>query len=194
MTAGSGLIWIAVIALALWAIRANPEKDRGQQAHRLILAGAIAPAIVLGGLLIYGLRILPGAIAPAPEGSLKITVYGEQWWWRVRYEPPGQPPFEVANEIRLPVNEPVQFLLHSNNVIHSFWIPSLAGKMDMIPGRTNRLAIHPTRTGRFRGVCAEFCGLGHARMAFEAIVVTRPELDRWMSEQASPAAIAEANP
>jgi cytochrome c oxidase subunit 2 len=155
----------------------------------MILGGALAPTIVLGGLLIYGLGMLPRMIAPAPEGSLRILVFGEQWWWRIRYEPPGRQPFEVANELRLPVGEPVQFLLHSSNVIHSFWLPSLGGKVDMIPGRVNRLLLRPTKTGTFRGACAEYCGMGHAQMAFAAIVVTRSEFDQWMNEQSEPAVI-----
>jgi cytochrome c oxidase subunit 2 len=178
--------------LLTWAIRAQPGDGRTRQANKLILAGAISPAVVLGGLLVYGLSILPPMIAPAPEGSLKITVYGEQWWWRVRYEPPGRQPFELANEVRLPVGEPAQFLLHSTNVIHSFWIPSLGGKVDLIPGRVNLLALRPTRTGTFRGACAEYCGRSHAHMAFDVIVLTGDEFDRWMTQQSSPAASTEA--
>jgi cytochrome c oxidase subunit II len=190
MAAGAIVVWVSVIALAIFAYRADPQQvDRRKQARTLILAGALAPTIVLGSLLIYGLAILPGMLAPPPKGSMRISVYGEQWWWRVRYEPPGQPPFELANEVRLPVGEPVEFLLHSNNVIHSFWIPSLGGKMDMIPGRVNRLTLHPTRTGTFRGACAEFCGLGHAQMAFDATVVERDEFRQWMERQAASAGL-----
>jgi cytochrome c oxidase subunit II len=188
MTGGAGLIWIIVVSLAVYAVRKPPDVDRRRQAHVLILGGALAPTVVLGGLLVYGLGMLPDMISPAPEGSLRIRVYGEQWWWRIRYEPPGRQPFEVANEVRLPVGEPVQFLLHSSNVIHSFWAPSLGGKVDMIPGRVNRLLLRPTRTGTFRGACAEYCGIGHARMAFDAVVLTREEFERWMNEQSEPAA------
>ena len=96
----------------------------------------------------------------------------------------------------MPVGEPVEFLLHSNNVIHSFWIPSLGGKMDMIPGRVNRLALQAMKTGTFRGACAEYCGASHAKMAFEAIVMSREEFGRWMEQQSEPAmepaAMAEA--
>jgi cytochrome c oxidase subunit 2 len=85
----------------------------------------------------------------------------------------------------------VEFLLESDNVIHSFWVPSLAGKMDLIPGRTNRLLLRPTRTGTFAGVCAEFCGRAHAKMRFTVIVVPPQEFDRWVTEQtATPVASA----
>jgi len=148
------------------------------------------PAVVLVVLLVYGLSLLAERTAPAPVNALRISVSGERWWWRIRYEPQGGQPFEVANEVRLPVNEPVEFRLHSNNVIHSFWIPALGGKMDMIPGRVNRLVLYPTRTGRFRGVCAEYCGAGHANMAFDAIVLERREFDQWLRKQSAPATTA----
>jgi cytochrome c oxidase subunit 2 len=77
-------------------------------------------------------------------------------------------------------------------VINSFWIPSLGGKMDMIPGRVNRLPLHPTKTGTYRGACAEYCGMGHARMAFDAFVLTREEFDRWMTQQSEPALLGSA--
>ena len=194
MTGIGAVIWVAVIAIAAYAVAARDHPGRRRQAHILIYCGAGVPAVVLTVLLIYGLGMLPELIAPAPEGSLRITVLGEQWWWRVRYEPPGRPPFESANEVHLPVGEPVQFLLNSKDVIHSFWIPSLGGKMDMIPGRTNRLTLHPTRTGTYRGVCAEYCGTGHAHMAFQAIVVTRAEFDLWTERQSQSAITAEAQP
>jgi len=94
------------------------------------------------------------------NGSLKIFVIGEQWWWRVRYESSAGDPIVLANEIRLPVGEPVEFQLESADVIHSFWIPSLGGKVDMIPRRQTRLKLEPTRIGVFRGACAEYCGSG----------------------------------
>lgn len=187
MTAGAAVVWITVLLLALYAVRARPHAGRRRQGQILIGAGALAPTIVLGALLVYGLAMLPDMIAPPEKGSMRISVYGEQWWWRVRYEPPGQQPFELANEVRLAVGQPVEFLLHSNNVIHSFWIPSLGGKMDMIPGRVNRLTLHPTRLGSFRGACAEFCGLGHANMAFQAIVVKPEDFRSWLRQQSQPA-------
>jgi cytochrome c oxidase subunit II len=190
MAIGSALIWAAVMLLLLYALRAQPTDRSRRQANILVVAGGVAPAVVLGVLLVYGLSILPGIIAPAPEGSLKITVYGEQWWWRIRYEPPGRQPFELANEVRLPVSEPAQFMLQSNNVIHSFWIPSLGGKVDLIPGRVNRLVLHPTRTGTFRGACAEFCGRSHAHMSFDVFVLSRDEFNKWVAQQSAPASTA----
>jgi cytochrome c oxidase subunit 2 len=130
---------------------------------------------------------LPALLAPAPGGSLKITVLGEQWWWRVQYQSAGGDPIVLANEIRLPVGEPVEFRLESPDVIHSFWIPSLAGKIDMIPGRVTRLSLTPTRTGVFRGACAEYCGTSHAWMSFYVVVEEKTAFDRWLTNQKAPA-------
>jgi cytochrome c oxidase subunit II len=183
MTAGAVLIWIGVIALAIYVARAEPNDRRERQAKRLIIAGAAIPTVVLAALLAYGLTLLPRVLQPAPPGTLRVWVDGEQWWWRVRYQPADAPAFVLANEIRLPVGQPVEFLLESDNVIHSFWVPSLAGKMDLIPGRTTRLLLRPTQTGTFAGMCAEFCGRAHARMRLTVIVLPVDQFDRWVAEQ-----------
>ncbi|MFN0102616.1 MAG: cytochrome c oxidase subunit II [Bryobacteraceae bacterium] len=180
MTAGAGVVWLSVMLLAFHAAKQRPAGDRARKGDWIIFGGAAAPAVVLAILLAFGLAMLPDLLAVAPKDALRIHVHGEQWWWRFRYEVPGRPPFETANEIRLPVGEPVEFLLHSSNVIHSFWIPSLGGKMDMMPGRVNRLVLHPNRTGTFRGTCAEYCGTGHAKMAFEAIVLPKDDFQKWL--------------
>jgi cytochrome c oxidase subunit 2 len=185
MAASAAVIWAAVIGLAIYAIHLQPA-SHSRRASRLLIVGggAVVPTLVLGVLLAYGLAMLPDLVAPAPEGSLRIAVTGEQWWWRVRYLPPGGPEFELANEIRLPIGEPVQFELEGADVVHSFWIPSLGGKTDMIPGRRTRLSLEPTRTGVLRGACAEYCGASHALMAFYAVVVEKGEFGRWMERQA----------
>lgn len=189
MTIGALLIWVATIALALYVARLRAEPQSPRRAMQLVIwGGAIVPSVVLLALLIYGLKPIPALLARAPEGSLKIIVSGEQWWWRVRYQMPGAPAIELANEIRLPVGEQVQFQLESPDVIHSFWIPPLAGKMDMIPGRVTYLAMTPTRTGVFRGACAEYCGTSHALMAFDVVVEERAAFDRWIAGQAQRAA------
>ncbi|HEX2100440.1 MAG TPA: cytochrome c oxidase subunit II, partial [Candidatus Synoicihabitans sp.] len=141
------------------------------------------PTVVLALLLSYGLGRMPELIAPAPEGALRVRVVGEQWWWRIQYEVADGEWVELANEVRLPVGRPVEFELESPDVIHSFWIPSLGGKMDLIPGRRNRLLLEPTRTGTYRGVCAEYCGESHALMAFNVVVSEPEEFERWLQQQ-----------
>ena len=107
---------------------------------------------------------------------------------RVEYLRPGQEPIELANEIRLPAGRRIDAALKSLDVIHSFWVPSIAGKIDMIPGRVNRIALEPTRIGTYRGACAEFCGTSHARMNLIAVVMHPDAFDEWLAGQAQPAA------
>ena len=188
MTITGTVIWIAVIVLAIWAVGAPVGEAHSQRRSNFLIigGGAIFPTIVLAALLVYGLAPLPTLLAPAPAGSLKIAVTGEQWWWRVRYQTSDGASVILANEIRLPVGEPVEFQLESPDVIHSFWIPSLAGKIDMIPGRMTRLAVLPTKTGVFRGACAEYCGTSHALMSFDVMVHEKEDFARWLAHQATP--------
>jgi cytochrome c oxidase subunit 2 len=184
MAAGAVVVWLVVVGLAVYFIRIRPEPHSHRWAKLLIIGGgAVLPTVVLAALLVYGLAMLPTLVGPAPEGSLKITVHGAQWWWRVRYQPTSGEAVELANEIRLPVGVPVEFRLESDNVIHSFWIPSLGGKVDMIPGRQTRLVLEPTRTGVLRGVCAEYCGASHALMSFPVVVLEKEEFARWLEQQ-----------
>jgi cytochrome c oxidase subunit II len=192
MTAGCLVIWVACIGLALYAAF-SPERRSLTGARRLIVyGGAVFPTVVLTILLGYGLALLPDFLSPAGPGSLRVAVTAEQYWWRVRYLPNAgvagkAAPVVLANEIRLPVGEEVEFLLDAPDVIHSFWIPSLAGKVDMIPGRQTRLRLLPTRVGTYRGACAEYCGASHAWMAFSVVVQERGEFERWLAAQARPA-------
>ncbi|HEV7281803.1 MAG TPA: cytochrome c oxidase subunit II [Pirellulaceae bacterium] len=201
---GGVAIWTIMVLLLTYAsfARRGPH-DAWTVKLWVIGGGAVFPTIVLTATLIGGLWMLPDLLAPPPEGSLRIDVVGEQYWWRVRYpDPPyvsspefepstdrareetGSLPFtELANEIRLPVGEPVEFRLESADVIHAFWIPPLGGKMDMIPGRRNRLTLLPTKTGIYRGQCAEYCGESHAWMALDVVVVEKEEFERWLAEQ-----------
>lgn len=188
MTAGATIIWLFIVALTIYSIRIRPEAHNHRQTKFLIIGGgAVLPTVVLAILLAYGLALLPDLVAPAPEGSLKIAVSGEQWWWRVRYQQADGQAIEIANEIRLPAGVPVEFQLESNDVIHSFWIPSIGGKVDMFPGRLTRLFLEPTRTGTFRGVCAEYCGASHALMSFPVTVLEKEEFARWLEQEAKPA-------
>jgi cytochrome c oxidase subunit 2 len=186
MSVGAVIVWVAVVALAVYAIRAR-ESYSERAANLLVVGGGVAlPTVVLAALLAYGLPVLPEILTPAPEGRLQIDVTGKQWWWRVRYVS-DQGVIETANELRLPVGQRVNLRLVSTDVIHSFWVPSIAGKMDLIPGRVTQLALEPTRTGVFRGACAEYCGTSHALMAFHVVVMERDEFDAWLEHQAQPA-------
>jgi cytochrome c oxidase subunit 2 len=188
MTIGGGLIWVAVMALATYIIYFHRRVFTARAANALILGGGVAlPTVVLGGLIVFSFSELPHVLAPPPPGGLTISVSGEQWWWRVRYLPPDGAPIDLANEIRLPVGQRIELRLESPDVIHAFWVPSLAGKIDMIPGRVNRLALEPTRTGVFRGACAEYCGASHAFMNFDVVVMEGAEFTAWLRTQQEPA-------
>lgn len=191
MTGGVTVIWLAVMGIALYAAYTPERSDLTGPRRLIVWGGVIVPTVLLTALVSYGLALLPAYLAPAPAGSLRIHVTGEQYWWRVRYLPNGGPPVDLANEIRLPLGEEIEFLLESHDVIHSFWIPALGGKMDMIPGRQTRLRLSPTRTGTFRGACAEYCGASHALMSFAVVVQEKEEFARWLAAQAAPARMPE---
>jgi cytochrome c oxidase subunit II len=189
MTGGGIVIWVAVVGLTIYANYCARRPWTVRLSKLLIIVGGVVtPTVLLAGLLVYGLAMLPPLLAPAPRGSLTILVSGEQWWWRVRYHPDSDHPIDVANEIHLPVGQPVEIQLESDNVIHSFWVPKLGGKMDMIPGRRTRIALRPTEQGTFRGVCAEYCGASHALMAFWVVVEDTQGFARWLARQAEPGA------
>ncbi|GAA5505827.1 hypothetical protein Rcae01_01275 [Novipirellula caenicola] len=183
MSGGAVAIWLIVIGLAVYAIY-QPGPHHPRTTKLLVIGGgAVFPTVVLTGLLCYSLPMLPDLQRPAPTGSLQIHVSGVLWWWRIEYIGEDGQTFATANEIRLPVDQPVEFKLHSEDVIHSFWIPSLGGKVDMIPGRQTRLQLHPTRVGTYRGACAEFCGTAHAQMNFDVVVMPVDEFNDWLIAQ-----------
>jgi cytochrome c oxidase subunit 2 len=185
MLGGAAVIWTLVLAAVVYATRVAPDRHGVRIGNALLLwGGLVLPTVVLGGLLTFGLALM--AELRAPGDGLKIAVSGEQWWWRVRYHMPGADgPVASANEVRLPRGERVEIELTSPDVIHAFWIPSIAGKVDMIPGRVNRLVLEPTRSGTFRGACAEFCGESHALMAFSVVVMEPAEFEAWLAQQAA---------
>lgn len=187
MLAGAGVIWLAVVAGALYAAHPGKRVHGIRVGRAVILGGGIAaPLVVLTALLIPGLALIPNLRAPATE-PMRIEVVGEQWWWRVNYLLPDEAAVVSANEIRLPRGRRVELLLSSPGVIHSLWIPAIAGKVDMIPGRINRLVVEPTEAGEFRGVCAEFCGISHALMAFSVVVTEPDQFAAWLERERQPA-------
>ncbi|WP_292232346.1 cytochrome c oxidase subunit II [Mesorhizobium sp.] len=193
-TAVLGLVWLVTMAGLLLALTRRRD-GRGESAEArpavkrpmLIAFAAMlaSSAIVLSGLAVLsfgGQRTIFGSGAGA---ALTISVIGHQWWWQVRYE--GENGFETANEIRIPVGSPVEIKLTTADVIHSFWIPSLAGKLDLIPGKRNELRIEASKPGVYRGQCAEFCGQQHAHMAIFVVALEPHEFERWRADQAAPA-------
>ena len=196
-TIGGAVIWLAVVGAMLFAIRRRRHALSERGARSLILwCGVVLPSFILFALLAFTLWRMPMARPWFDPGDQPVTieVTGEQFWWRLRYlDDKGDVLFETANELRMPVGERVRFLLKAHDVIHSFWIPALGGKMDMIPGRTNVLSLKATRTGVYRGPCVEFCGTSHALMNIDAEVVEKAEFDRWVERQRPAGSGSETN-
>lgn len=187
MLAGAVILWVAMNGLIFYAWRAKPRPVSEKSARLLIFCGGVIfPTVVLFALLTYGLSIMPDQRAPGED--LRVEVTGEQWWFRVAYWPEGaSEPIHSANEIVLPVGQRSEITLKADQVIHSFWLPSIAGKTDMIPGRVTRMSLLPTVPGEFRGQCAEFCGESHAWMAFTARTMTPEDFAVWLETEAAPA-------
>jgi cytochrome c oxidase subunit 2 len=146
--------------------------------------GVIFPAIILSLTLFFTLRSHIALAYPPTPPALTIEVIGHMWWWEVRY-----PDHEVttANEIYIPAGQPVNIRLTTNDVIHSFWVPELNGKIDMIPGKTNSLWLQAAEPGIYRGLCTEFCGLQHAKMQYLVIAVPPNAFAQWVEQQRQPA-------
>jgi cytochrome c oxidase subunit 2 len=186
MVIGGAVIWIAVIAALVHASRKRHAYSEEGASRVILWCGAILPTIVLCALLSYGMWLMPAIRpwVPDVDNKPRIEVTGEQFWWRVRYlDEAGETVIETANEVRIPVGQPVHFQLKAADVIHSFWVPSLAGKMDMIPGRINPLTLTAQKEGVFRGVCAEFCGTSHALMAFTVRALAPQDYETWLAER-----------
>ncbi|WP_210528228.1 cytochrome c oxidase subunit II [Rubellimicrobium arenae] len=187
MLVGAVVLWLGINGLFLYATRRGGRPVSRGWAEALIIGGGIGlPVVVLTALLSYGLSIMPDQRAVG-EG-LRLRVTGEEFWWRVEYWPDGaDAPIVAANEIRLPVGQRTEIELASTGVIHSLWLPALGGKTDMIPGRINRMSLHPTQEGLWRGQCAEFCGLSHALMALQAVAMEEGDFRDWLAREAAPA-------
>jgi cytochrome c oxidase subunit 2 len=187
MFAGGAAIFLLVLAFTAYAVFGGTTRG-WMSGHRFVIAFGVAmPIIVLTMLLVYGLLLTSHSTARETPG-VRIEVVGERWWWRVNYlGSQGEQHLVSANEIRIPAGVPIEFILKSNDVIHSFWVPSLAGKLDMIPGRVNSYQFSAARPGVYRGQCAEYCGAQHALMAFYVVAMEREEYRTWFSDQKGPA-------
>ena len=162
----------------------RPASDRG--GHAVIIGGGfVFPIVILTILVVLTLRTLVTLAAPPTPAGLNVQVIGHQYWWEVRY--PDQY-VVTANEIHIPAGQPVSLELSSVDVIHSFWVPQIMPKVDMIPGHPNTSWIQADTPGEYRGQCAEFCGLQHAHMAFLVIADSPDQFAAWVANQQQPAA------
>jgi cytochrome c oxidase subunit 2 len=187
------VVFVTVVGLWLYALRRRSAVLDDEQARRItnrwiIGGGIILPVTSIVILLAVGLpagfRMLP---IPTDD-TLTIQVVGHQWWWEVHYPESG---VSTANELFLPVGRSVDVHLTSSDVIHSFWIPRLAGKLDVLPGRTNVLRLQASESGSFRAQCAEFCGWGHAHMVLPVEAQSPEQFDAWLRLRAEPVSIPD---
>ena len=189
------LVVVVFLALALFRRRraprpadpttdvtAAPEPRAG--ARVIVWAGIIVPAIILGIVYVATLWTMRALATPAIDQGLTIHVIGRLWWWEVQYP---EQQFTTANEIHIPVDRPVRIVLSSPNVIHSFWVPELHGKMDLVPGQVNTMWIEASEPGVYLGECAEFCGTQHAKMQFLVVAQPPDEFAAWLAQQQQPA-------
>jgi cytochrome c oxidase subunit 2 len=187
MLVGSALIFAVVVALLLIGAlgrRGEESPSRRTPGERFVaVAGLILPAVVLVALFVLSISAIPATSPAGGKTALTIDVVARQWFWDVSYE--GHH-IRTANEIHIPVGQAVQVRLRSGDVIHSLWVPALNRKVDVIPGRTNEVTFKAARAGRFRGQCAEFCGMQHANMAIWVIAQPKDEFDAWLHQQSTP--------
>lgn len=184
---GGALVFAFVMIVLAVALR---QPGAGVRSTRWIVGGGVLlPVTVLSALLVVATLRSAELVPPnPPPGALRITLTAHLWWWSVRYvDPLGGADVELANELHLPVGVPVRLTLLSRDVIHSFWVPALAGKVDMVPGRVNHLVLRADRLGVYRALCAEFCGAQHARMALPVVVEPRADFEAWLAAQRAPA-------
>lgn len=184
MFIGALVITLLVTALLLYAAWRDPAKRAAVDGRRMIVIGGLVfPAVTLTALFVYGLDITQ-RVQPVPADALRIEVIGHQWWWEVRY--PDFPDAVTANEIHIPVGRPVAITLSSADVIHSFWVPNLAGKVDALPQQQTGLWLQADEAGVYRGQCAEFCGGQHARMGLLVVAEAPADFSEWVTRQRRP--------
>lgn len=175
------LILVSIVGSVRWRQKLTTEKF-------VVIGGIVFPVVTLSFLLIYGFMMLrEGENLVNAENPLRISVVGERWWWRVIYRHDDGQTTESANEVRIPTGRTIEIELSTADVIHSFWIPAYAGKVDMIPGRINKLHFIVDKPGVVRGQCAEYCGGAHALMAFYAVAMLPVDYDGWLAKERSDA-------
>lgn len=201
------IFWLAVVVFigvqggllyVLWRFRARPGHELPEQTHgntTLEIGWTIAPAVILVVMAVPTIRTifaLESAPPPSPDGNppLVVEVIGKQWWWEFRYpevQLANGEPLTTANEMVIPTGRTVYLSITSDNVIHSFWVPQLMGKVDAMPNHDNRLWFTATDPGQYFGQCAEYCGIQHAQMRMNVIAMTPTDYQAWVARSSRPA-------
>jgi cytochrome c oxidase subunit II len=190
------MLWIsiAVMAIVLGFLVFAVVKARRIEAvadHRarwgepfIVVAGVVVPAVILTAVFALSLRDMAALARPDESASMTVEVVAHDWWWEARYDG-GR--IVTANEIHIPAGQPVRVELTTDDVLHSFWVPQLQAKTDTVPGRTNYTWLEADEPGRYRGQCAEFCGLQHAKMAFFVVAQDADDFEAWLDNESQPA-------
>ena len=187
----AGLVFVLVQGLVLYVairFRRRSDDDAPVQVHgnaKLELTWTVIPALILTviGVLTVG-TLVDLDRRPTGPGVVPVTVIGHQWWWEFAY--PGRD-VVTANELHIPVDRKIDLTLESVDVVHSFWPPKLAGKLDVIPNRQNHMVIEADEPGTYFGQCAEFCGIAHGDMRLRVVAHTPADFERWVADNAKPA-------
>ena len=190
-------VFAIVMALLAFAIFCRPREPRETSpldstsplGNRFIIVSGIAiPAVILLAILVISVKAQ--VALELPKTDLTVRVSGHMWWWEVRYPDQG---IVIANEIYIPVGEPVRVELVSADVVHSLWVPNLQGKMDLLPDKTNTTWLTADRAGTFQGACAEYCGIQHALMRLVVVALPRDEFDAWLAARRQPPAVEQSD-
>jgi cytochrome c oxidase subunit 2 len=187
------LTWALLLVAALrrrGTLQQHEPIDAGGGQGWILIGGFLIPALAFGTLFVLTLEKMDEFPLhdPQAEHAPEIRIIGHQWWWEVRY--PGERPdaeITTANELHIPIRQPVELELTSSDVIHSFWVPKLHGKVDLVPGWANHLRIQADAPGSYEGQCAEFCGAQHANMRLLVVAQTPAEYAAWVAAQVRPA-------
>ena len=194
----AGLVFVLVEVGLIWLVtrfRRNSDDvegvDEPEQVHgntKLEIGWTVFPALLLAVLAVFNVQTI--LAMDDAEDPLEVTVIGQQWWWEYRYDVDDNGTVDIitANEAVIPVGRDVVFKIQSNDVIHSFWIPALAGKMDAVPGRTHERVLQSNEVGIFEGQCTEYCGLSHGVMRMQVKALEASDYDEWIQKMTTPPA------
>jgi cytochrome c oxidase subunit 2 len=189
-----GVVYALVVLMTVWAVarRRQTSDDVPEMARamaRSVTAATFVTAVILIAFTVGSVVAGRGLTSPSGPGAITVDVVGHQWWWEFQYRDVTPSDFVTSpNELHVPVGMPVHLKASSRDVIHSFWVPNLHGKRDLIPGLPTDSWIQADAAGVYRGQCAEFCGLQHARMAFVVVAEPMDAFLQWIAHQREPAA------
>lgn len=188
LSAIAAAVYLLVLgALAIAIRRRRSSSARGGWATAVVVAGGIVlPLLVLPALLFPSVRAL-AALTRGQPAHLVVEIVGQRYWWELRYRNLDGTEMVTANELHVPQGRRVELRLRATDVIHSFWVPALQGKLDLVPGKTNVTWVQGDRVGTFPGQCAEYCGIQHALMRLLVVVQPPGEFDAWLEAQRGPA-------